>query len=223
MTLSPTKLLRSLVVFCLAIAWAFLAHFGSTAESYPDFSAALASAPIAAIAVILLWRVRNPLWIAGGGLAVLGLLAWSWPYLRQNVALLYFVQHLGINLALGTLFGRSLIGDRQALVSQFALLAHNGTISPAQKRYTRQVTVAWMAYFFLTAAVSVGLFWLAPPSAWSIFANLLTAPLLVLMFAIEHLVRNRILPPQDRSSIADTIRGYRAGRAQATTGMVKHP
>lgn len=222
MTLAPTKLLRSLVLLCLAIGWALLAHFGSTAESYPDFSAALGTAPLAAIAIILLWRVRNPLLLVAGGLTVLGLLAWSWPYLRQNVALLYLLQHLGINLALGTLFGRSLLGSGPALVSRFALLAHNGTISPAQLRYTRQVTVAWTAYFFLTAAISAGLFGLAPPSAWSVFANLLTAPLLVLMFAIEHLVRNRVLPPQDRTSIADTIRGYRAGRAQVASGLVKH-
>lgn len=221
--MSPAGLLRSLALLGLAIGWAFLAHFGSTAENYPDFSAALATAPLAAIAVILLWRVRNPLLLVSGGLAVFSLLAWSWPYLRQNVALLYFIQHLGINLALGTLFGRSLIGSGPALVTHFALLAHNGSISPAQLRYTRQVTVAWAAYFFLTATLSAGLFWLAPPSAWSIFANLLTAPLIVLMFGIEHLVRHRVLPPQDRTSIADTIRGYRASRTQTAGGRVKHP
>ena len=29
------------------------------------------------------------------------------------------------------------------------------------------------------------------------------------MFIIEHLVRHSVLPPDDRSSIADTIRGYK--------------
>lgn len=223
MTLSPAKLLRGLVVLCLMIAWAVLAHYGSTDESHPDLSAALATAPIAAMAVILLWRVRNPFAIGTGGLAVLGLLAGSWPYLRQNIALLYFVQHVGTNLALGTLFGRSLFGGRQALVSHFACLAYNGAISPAQARYTRQVTVAWTAFFFLTAAISTGLFWLAPPSAWSVFANLLTGPLLITMFGVEHIVRNRVLPPEDRTGIADTIRGYQASRRHPDSPLAKLP
>lgn len=109
----------------------------------------------------------NPLWVGLGGLGVLALVATAWPYLRENIATLYFVQHLGTNLALGTLFGISLLGERQALVTQFALLAHNGKISPAQARYTRQVTLAWTLFFFVTAALSIGLFGWAPPAAWS--------------------------------------------------------
>lgn len=223
MTITPAKLLRGLVLLCLVVAWALLAHHGSTGESNPDFSAALATAPIVAIVVMLLWRVGNPLWIGLGGLAVLALLATAWPYLRQNVALLYYVQHVGTNLALGTLFGRSLLGQRLALVTQFAKVAHHGEISPAKARYTRQVTIAWTTFFFLTAAVSTALFWLAPPAAWSLFANLLTIPLIGLMFVIEHICRHRVLPPDDRSSIADTIRGFRAAMEHTSDPQAKHP
>ena len=165
MTITPAKLLRGLALLCILVAWGFLAHHGSTAESHPDFSAALATAPIAAIVVMLLWRVANPLWLVLGSLAVLALLALAWPQLRQNVALLYYVQHVGTNLALGTLFGRTLIGERQALVTQFALMAHHGVISPAKARYTRQVTIAWTAFFLLTASISTVLFWLPMPTA----------------------------------------------------------
>ena len=223
MTLSPAKLLRGLIVLCLIVAWALLAHYGSVGEGNPNLGAAIATTPVVAIAVILLWRLRNPLWVGLGGLGVLALVATAWPYLRENVATLYFVQHLGTNLALGTLFGVSLLGERQALVTQFALLAHNGKISPAQARYTRQVTLAWTLFFFLTAALSIGLFGWAPPTAWSVFANLLPIPSLILMFGIEHLVRHRVLPPEDRSSIADTIRGYQAGRHQVDPLAGKRP
>ena len=72
MTITPAKLLRGLALLCILVAWGFLAHHGSTAESHPDFSAALATAPIAAIVVMLLWRVANPLWMVLGSLAVLG-------------------------------------------------------------------------------------------------------------------------------------------------------
>jgi len=219
--LTPIAILRGLALGVLVIAWALLAHYGSATSGASDFGAALATAPMLAVIVILLWRAGNPIWLALGGLSLLGLLTLLWPSLRQNIALLYFIQHLGTNLALASLFGRSLLGDQPALVTHFALLAHDGQISPIKARYTRQVTVAWTLFFLLNAGVSVLLFMLAPASAWSIFANLLQIPLLFFMFAAEHLCRHRILPPEDRSSIADTIRGYRASSQHKS--MVKHP
>lgn len=204
------NLLRGLALIALVVTWAILAHLGSAGNGNSDFSAALATLPFVALVIILLWRVGNPLWMVVGGLTVLGLLAWTWPTLRQNIALLYYVQHLGTNLALGALFGRSLSGTHEALVTQFARMAHGGIISSAKVSYTRRVTIAWSIFFFASAAVSSALFWLAPAAAWSVFANLLSPPLLVLMFVIEHLLRHRYLPPEDRSSVADTIRGYRA-------------
>lgn len=212
--LSPAAILRSLAVGVLVVAWAILAHYGSAGDGPADFSAALATAPILAFVVILLWRVGHPLLIGLGGLLILALLALSWPTLRQNVVLLFYVQHLGTNLALGTLFGRSLFGGGDALVTTFAKLAHDGVISEAKARYTRQVTVAWTLFFFASAGVSTVLFLFGQTVVWSVFVNLLSTPLLVLMFAGEHLVRNRVLPPEDRSSIADTIRGYRASAAR---------
>jgi uncharacterized membrane protein len=213
--LTPAAILRGLAVGVLVVAWAALAHFGSAGDGASDFAAALACAPLVAIVVILLWRV-SPVWMILGGLCVLGLVAWSWPTLRQNVALLYFIQHVGTNLALGILFGRTLLSGRQPLVTHFALLAHNGSISPAKERYTRSVTVAWTSFFFVMASVSVLLFFFAPAAIWSAFANLLSLLLIFLMFAAEHFVRLRVLPPEDQSSMADTIRGYRMSSRRRT-------
>ena len=223
MSMTPANLLRGLALFALAAAWAWLAHRGSAGEGNADFAAALATLPVVAIVVMLLWRVGNPLWIAGGGLAVLGLLAWLWPALRQNVALLYYVQHLGTNLALAVLFGRSLFGPREALVTQFSRKAHCGVISAAKARYTRQVTIAWTLFFLATALLSTLLFWLAPPVVWSLFANLLTVPLILLMFAVEYFFRCRLLAPGDRSSVADTIRGYRAAMQRRSDTLTNQP
>jgi uncharacterized membrane protein len=223
MNLSPAKLLRGLIALCLIVAWAMLAHYGSVGEGNPNLGAALATAPIVAIAVMILWRFSSPLWVALGGFCALAMVAASWPYLRDNIAALYFVQHVGTNLALGTFFGITLLGERQALITQFALLAHNGVISAEKTRYTRQLTFVWSLFFFLTASLSVILFFWFPPVAWSIFANILPIPLILLMFGIEHLVRHRVLPPADRSSIADTIRGYQAGRQNATASLSKRP
>jgi uncharacterized membrane protein len=224
MKLSPATLLRGLALFILIAAWAILAHYGSSGDGNADFSAAIATVPVLAIVVLLLWRVGHPLWIAVGGLPVLGLLAWSWPSLRQNVTLLFYVQHLGTNLALATLFGRTLFGGREALVTSFARLAQLGPMSPAKLRYTRQVTVAWTLFFLASVVVSSGLYWLAPAHAWSVFANLLSTPLLGLMFLAEHVVRNRVLPPEEHSTIADSIRGYRAAMQERRTHtLADHP
>lgn len=207
--LTLAGILRGLAVGVLVVAWAGLAHYGSAGDGTSNFSAALAVAPLVSIVVIVLWRNTNPLWMVLGGLGVIGLLAAIWPALRQNVALLYFIQHVGTNLALGILFGRTLLGGRQPLVTHFALLAHDGQISPTKERYTRGVTIAWTTFFLGMATVSVLLFFFASAAAWSAFANLLSLALIALMFIVEHLVRMRALPPEDQSSIADTIRGYR--------------
>lgn len=207
--LTPTAILRGLAIGVLIVAWAALAHYGSAGDGRSDFAAALAVTPLVAIVVILLWRLANPLWMVLGGLGVLALLAYLWPTLRQNVALLYFIQHLGTNLALGILFGRTLLAGRQPLVTHFALLAHDGVISPAKARYTHQVTIAWTIFFLGMASVSAFLFFFASAAAWSAFANLLSLLLIALMFAGEHFVRLRVLAPEDQSSVADTIRGYR--------------
>ena len=214
--LTPGALLRGLAIGVLVLAWAVLAHYGSAGDGTSNFAAGLASAPLVAIVIILLWRV-SALWMVLGGLLTIGGLALIWPTVRQNVALLYFIQHLGTNLALGILFGRTLLAGRRPLVTHFALMAHGGKISPTKDRYTRGVTIAWTVFFFGMASVSVLLFFFASAAAWSAFANLLSLLLIVLMFVVEHLVRMRLLPPEDQSSVADTIRGYRLSTERRRT------
>lgn len=217
---SAGVILRGVIVAALLVAWATLAHLGSAGRMPPDLAAAVALAPLVAAVLMLLWRAGSLLWPAAGAIAAAALAAWLWPALRENVALVYFIQHIGANLALGILFGRSLTGGREALVSRFARLAHGGALSPARTRYTRQVTMAWTLFFAAMAGLSTALFLLAPPAAWSVFANLLTMPLLVLMFVAEYLVRIRMLPPEDRSGIADTIRAYRASTRRQRDGTL---
>ena len=206
--ITPASLLRGLGVTGLLVAWAWLAHEASAGTGGSDLAVAMASTWMLAVVFILLWRVGKPRWLIAGGLAVVVILAWHWQTLRQNVALLYYLQHVGTNVTLGLLFGHSLFGPGEALVTRFARLAHHGVLSEAQFRYTRQVTVAWTVFFGATALLSTVFFVFASPIVWSVFANLLAMPLLCLMFAAEYLARHRVLPPADRTGIADTIRGY---------------
>jgi uncharacterized membrane protein len=206
-------LLRGLGVGALVVSWALLAHDGA-AGAGTDLAVAIALAPLGAALAILAWRAGSRLILAGGVLTGAVLLAAIWPSLRQNVALLYYVEHAGTNLAFAALFGRSLFGGRDALVSHFARLAHDGQISVLKERYTRRVTVAWTLFFLLNVVTSTLLFALATPAFWSIYANLLTMPLIIAMFVAEHAVRICVLPPEECSSVADTFRGYRAAMVQ---------
>ena len=209
MTLSLAQLLRGLAVVVFLVAWAFLAHSGSAGEGATDLSVLLGVAPIVAALGLLLWRSRHPLLTGSGILIMLGGLAWLWPTLRDNIALLFFIQHLGTNLALGTLFGRSLLGNGEALITQLARAVHHGELSERKRRFTRQSTFAWTLYFLSNALISAVLWLFAPPAVWSVFANLLSFPLLVAMFLGEHIWRVKALPPDERPSIAQVARAFR--------------
>jgi uncharacterized membrane protein len=148
------------------------------------------------------------------GRAALGDLA---PYLPW----LYFVQHVAMFLAMAGWFAASLRPGRDALVTRFALLVE-GTLSPAGLAYTRRVTLAWAVFSTAIAAVSVLLFCFAPLEGWSLFANLLTLPLVGVMFVGEYLVRERACPELAHGSLARgvirSVRAYWDSAARRTAG-----
>lgn len=209
MTVNATQVLRSLALVALMVAWALAAYFGSTGQGRPDFNTAVGAAPFVAILAVLLWRGRHPLGAAAGSVLVAAALAWLWPSLRQNVALLYFIEHLGTNLAFAALFGKTLFGPGEPLITQFARIVNNGVLSGRQLHYTRQATLAWTGFFLANASLSALLYALTPHAVWSFYASLLTAPLVGLMFAVEHLWRMHALPPAERPRIADVFRAWR--------------
>lgn len=210
MTLAPAQLVRGLVIVAALAAWAWIAHSSSADGALASHGAtALGLSPLALAVALVVWRLPHPAAQAGGFLAMAGGIAWAWPLLRQNVHTLYFLQHAGTNLALAVLFGRTLLGQGEPLVTRMARIVHQGVLSPAQLRHTRHSTVAWTCFFLANAVISAGLYGFAPLAAWSTFANLLAFPLLVAMFAAEHLWRRFALPPQDRPNIAQVIQAYR--------------
>jgi len=209
MTITPAQLLRGLAVVAFLVAWALLAHFGTAGEASPDLAVLLGVSPIMAAVGLLLWRTRHPVLAGGGNVLMLGAIIWLWPTLRQNIPLVFFIQHAGANLALATLFGRSLLGGGEALITQLDRAVHPGPQSERKRRYTRQATLAWTLFFLSNALISAVLWLFAPQSTWSVFANLMSMPLLAGMFAAEHVWRMFALPPEERPSIAQVVRAYR--------------
>lgn len=213
MTSGVWPLLRGVGAAVLTVAWAIAAHVSSSSGQPSAWGAMLALAPLLVAAALGLWRLPRR-WLAallGAGLA--GLLVVSWPLLTARVALLYFVQHMGIYLLLASFFGRTLSGGGESLVTQMARRIHGGVLSTAQQRYTRKVTVAWTVFFVLMALTSAVLFAGAPLPVWSTFANLLGGPLIGLMFVGELLVRRLVLPAEDRASLMETVRAWRLHNA----------
>jgi uncharacterized membrane protein len=193
-----------------AIGYPVLAHYSaatSAATTFPSLGAAVSLAP--SLGVLLWLTRRSPMRPAMLLLcAVAGLLLWGfWGLLERNFSWIYFLQHAGTYAMLAAAFGTTLGQGRQALCTRFAEVVH-GSLTPEEVRYSRQVTLAWTLFLLGISLVSSALFFFASIEVWSVFANFLSFPLILLMFAAEYLVRLRKLPHQKGHSILDGMLAY---------------
>lgn len=206
-------LLSAIGAGAVLLVYALLAHYTSSApEGGQGWAVALALAPLLLIGLGLA-RQGGPRILTVCVFVTAPLLAWIWPLLLHHVGGLYFIQHIGINASLALYFGRTLAAGNEPLCTTFAAMI-NPRVTPAVRRYTRQVTLAWTAFFGLMVALSCLLYAFAPIAIWSLFANLLTAPLLGLMFIVEYQVRRWVLPPEDRGGILAAIGAYRQNQEE---------
>lgn len=203
------QVLQGLGLALIVIAWAILAHLGSTGEGSPDLNVLAGGAPIALAVLAFCGRWYRP-WGMLFSLVVLTALAFLyWQSLRDSVPLLYLLQQVGVNLALASVFGRTLGNGCEPLVTSLARKIYGNAISTRKLRYTRQVTLAWTLFFLLNATTSLLLFFLATPYVWSVYANFLGPLLVAAMFVGEHLIRMRVLPPEERPSLVMVVRSWR--------------
>lgn len=212
LTATVLRGVRWAAIAAVCIAYPVLAHLAS-ADPHPDrLDAAVAIAPLIALALVLAWRSPQRPWmllLCLAGCALLYAMS-GWLVLHYNWV--FLLQHAGIQALLGLAFARTLRAGQQPMVSRFAAIIH-GSLSPALARYTRQVTWAWTLYFAVMTTLSLLLFWLAPVNVWSAFANLLNLPLLVVMFSAEYAARLLLLAPSDRAGPLEAIRAYRQASA----------
>jgi uncharacterized membrane protein len=204
------------VVIALGIGYSVLSHFAAASTSPGMAGALVAVVPLLGLAFAMAWRSSRRLAMMALLLAAGAMLYRTSGWLISHYNWIFLLQHAGTYALLCSAFGRTLQGGQTPMISGFARIVH-GELSPALIRYTRSVTVAWTLYFGSTATLSLLLFWLAPVAVWSVFANLLGIPLLVLMFAGEYAVRWRVLPAADRAGPLDAIRAYRQATS-ATPG-----
>ena len=167
--------------------------------------------PMLAIVAIGTWRSgqRAISLLAATALAALALKAGLGSGLAPEH--LYLAEHVAIHLFLAFTFGRTLRRGARPLITRLAERVHD-SLTPAMERYTRNVTVAWTVYFCAMAALSIAVHALAPFTTWATFANLLTPLALVAMFVGEYLLRYRLHPEFERTTLNDMIRAYSQAR-----------
>jgi uncharacterized membrane protein len=207
MTGELRKRLQVAVVVVLSVTFAVLAHAAIVEGVPPTVGAALSLVPAAILVSWLLTRTRHRA-VAGVAILALAIALWlRWPQLERHFPDLFFLEHAGINLLLGFVFGRTLVGGREPLVASFARLVH-GQLPPEVQRYARQVTVAWTLFFAALFTASCALYLAGELAAWSFLANIASPLLIAAMFAGEYFVRHRVLPDWERVGILRGIRAF---------------
>lgn len=199
---------RFVLLAIVGAAYLWLGHLGSISRHPPAISLLTGMLPLLALAGMLAWSSRpRLLWL--GLFAAACITLWlNLELLLQNTAWVFFIQHAGMHALLGATFGRTLFsGDENAFCARIAGIAHNG-LSPKLARYGWQVTLAWTIYFWAMATASVLLFAFGTLTQWSVLGNLLTAPMLGLMFAGEYMIRRKVLPDEEHIGIIGTIKAY---------------
>jgi uncharacterized membrane protein len=190
----------------LIVAYASLSHYCNVAGRR-GLGAALALLPFFALAASVLRRSKRPLIWASVGVAAAIVLYDERGLLEKNFSLVYLLQECGMDGLLAVGFGRSLRAGETPLCTRLADRLH-GPLTPAERRYTRQVTLAWTLLFVALVLTTLGLYFAAPLAAWSLFVNFVTLPLIMAMFVAELAVRRRVLPPADRGSILAAVRVF---------------
>lgn len=137
----------------------------------------------------------------------------SWSH--QTLAWINLAQTVGMQSLLAWFFGRTLRPGSEPLIAQFARRIHGDAYTPRIARYARQATWAWTCFFIAMAVIPLVLFVTVTLATWSFFVNVLSLPLLGLMFVLEYAARRFCLRGIPHVSIVQSFTMYRDKRHHA--------
>ena len=206
---SPAHLgLRIVAIVLLSVGYVVGSHWLMTSPHPTPWNAVGVLTPMLAAIAIGAWRAGQRMIGAVAGLAIAALCVPALLGLQPSAQLLYLAQHVGVNVFLALGFGSTLRAGQTSMITTMAMRVHR-VFTPAMAVYTRKVTVAWTLYFVAMALLSVLLYAFASFEVWALFANILTPIAVGAMFFAEYLLRYRLHPEFERTSVADAIRSYR--------------
>ena len=111
---------------------------------------------------------------------------------QQNLVAL---PSIAFNALIATVFALTLRRGRTPMILAIATWAMAPEpMTPEFAHYLRGQTLAWTIFFFLMALACAVLALAAPFSWWSLFANVLSWPLIGAFFCTEYLIRRRWFP-----------------------------
>ena len=202
--------IRNLLLALAGAIYLGIGHIVVTMSNPPLVTVLIGLAPLGAAALATAWNARARMLLMPLYAVCALVIAMNLDQLRDHAAWLYFIQHAGAMTLLGLTFGSTLGNSHAAaLCSRIASFIIPESLDADYLYYTWKVTLAWTIYFAISAVFSGLLFFFAPIEAWSVFANLLTPILLVIMFVGEYLIRLRVLPDSPRLSVTAAIQAYR--------------
>ncbi|HUQ28983.1 MAG TPA: hypothetical protein VM051_10335 [Usitatibacter sp.] len=207
MTPERARRARAAATVVASVAFAVAAHFAIVEGLTAQAGALLSLVPLG---FLLLWLARRSSRPQAVVVLVIvaAIIAWlEFPVLKAHFPSLFFVEHAGGQLILAFVFGSTLVGGREPLVTRFAMLVH-GELPAGVARYTRHVTVAWTVFFCVLFTLSCALYLGGFIAAWSLLANILSPVLVCAMFAVEYIVRYRVFPDWERVGVLGGIQAF---------------
>ncbi len=181
-------LLATIITASLILAYPLVLHVFVVKNAAGWLGIALALLPVVGFILWCAKQSRHPL-IVAAVVALIAFIAWAaWTAEWIDFSAAYYLPHVLFNLALMVLFGHTLLPGREPLITLFARRVH-GTVPPEIVTYTVQVTWLWTLFFAATALLSFLLYQFAPLPVWSVFANVLSIPLVILVFVGEYIFR----------------------------------
>jgi uncharacterized membrane protein len=198
---------RVFALAAVAVAYVLGSHWLMTGAPASPWNPVIVVGPMLAAAAVVAWQRRHRLLAGLAALAVAVLVVRAWRGHDLPAGSIYVCQHVAIHLLLALAFGLTLQPGRDSLVTALARRVH-GTLTPAMAAYSRKVTLVWTGYFIAMAALSVGLYSVAPFDVWAAFANLVTPVAILVMFIGEYILRYRLHPEFERATLAQAVRAY---------------
>ncbi len=217
---SRGKMAVAVAVAGAFFGYQFLLHKVSTSGVLTPASAALVLVPFV---VVLTWFIAIELGLRlalaiTAALLLLGASAVA-VFGPPHPAIVFGMPHLVTNAFLMWVFARTLKKGREPLVTMMARSVH-GTLTPDLVIYTRHVTIAWSLFFAMQIAASILLFILASREIWSAFINILSSPLIVLMFVCEYIYRS-LRYRNHHSSPLDGLKFFSSGSPESKSVKVR--
>jgi uncharacterized membrane protein len=188
-------------------AYVLGSHWLMTRAPTSPLSALAIVGPMLALAAFLAWQRGQRLLAALAALATAALAWQAWQGGGLAPGTVFVAQHVAIHALLAFVFGLTLVGGRESLITALARRVH-GALTPAMAAYSRKVTIVWTAYFVAMGALSLVLYALAPFATWAAFANLATPLAMIALFVGEYLLRYWLHPEFERATLGQALRAY---------------